>query len=105
MDPLFWSRASGNPSGTAALSDTESSGVGVFTRAAPVCAAQIGVNLRQSSGTVPLGADAGCTVIQSGANRAAILFTLVKFPLPVSVKSELGRGAISNLRCQWLPLT
>jgi len=51
MDPLFWSRASGNPSGTAALSDTESSGVGVFTRAAPVCAAQIGVNLRQSTGS------------------------------------------------------
>jgi len=31
-----------------------------------VCAAQVGVNFRQSSGTVPLGADAACIIFLSG---------------------------------------
>jgi len=38
----------------AAASGTESGGGGIYTSGTAVCAAQMGVNLRQSSGTVPL---------------------------------------------------
>jgi len=40
-------------------------GGGIYTSGTAVCAAQMGVNLRQSSGTVPLWAPAACTIFLS----------------------------------------
>ena len=58
---------------------------GVYTSGTAVCATQMGVNFRHFSGTVLLAVDAACTIFPSGTGvvtRAAILFTLVRLPLP-----------------------
>jgi len=69
-----------------------------------VCATQVGVNYRQSSGRVPLWADAACTIFPSGTGAVTNQSGDLISASGVSVKGELGKTAISNLRCHWLPL-
>ena len=78
----------------------------VYMSSGPVCAAQMGANFRQFSGTVPLWAGAACTVFPSGTGAATnqILFTSERFPLPVFRSwANLVEWQIRICHCHWLP--
>ena len=67
----------------------------------------MGINLRRSSGTVPLGADAACTIVPSGTGAAtnhSIFSDLQQVSaFSIQMEDEIERAAISNPRYHWLP--
>jgi len=78
---------------------------GVYTSRTAVCAAQMGINLWQSSGTVPLGADAASTIFPSGTgaviNQNVDLISYGEISASgVWVEQQIQK----DLRCHWLSL-
>jgi len=66
----------------------------------------MGVNFQRSSGTVPLGADATCTIFSGGTeaatNQSIDRFHSEKFQLPVYCqKDKIDRTVNSNLDDHW----